>query len=84
MENLIYSLQLMSIGMGTVFVVLLLVIELGKGLIFLVNKFAPEEEKTQPKAVAPAPVSPKVAQAIAEAVKIITGGKGQVEKIEKQ
>lgn len=65
------------------FVVLILVIELGKGLIAFVNKFAPEEEKPAPKASGSA-VSPKVAQAIASAVNIITGGKGKVEKIEKQ
>lgn len=84
MENFIYALQLMGIGMGTVFVVLILVIELGKGLIALVNRFAPEEEKPQPKSAAPAAVLPNVAQAIAEAVNIVTGGKGKVEKIEKQ
>jgi len=83
MENFIYALQLMGIGMGTVFVVLILVIELGKGLIALVNKFAPEEEKPQPKS-APAAVAANVAQAIAQAVNVITGGKGKVEKIEKQ
>lgn len=83
MDNLIYALQLMGIGLGTVFVVLLLVIELGKALIAIVNKVAPEEEKPQPKAAQTA-VSPKVAAAIASAVNIITGGKGKVEKIEKQ
>lgn len=84
MENFIYALELMGIGMGTVFVVLILVIELGKALIAIVNKFAPEEEKTQPKAVASTAIMPNVAQAIAQAVNVITGGKGKVDKIEKQ
>ncbi|MCQ2369729.1 MAG: OadG family protein [Paludibacteraceae bacterium] len=84
MENFIYALELMGIGMGTVFVVLILVIELGKLLILLVNKVAPEEAKPQAKAAAPAAVTPNVAQAITQAVNMITGGKGKVEKIEKQ
>lgn len=84
MENFIYALELMGIGMGTVFVVLILVIELGKALIAIVNKVAPEEEKPQPKTAAPAAVLPNVAQAIAQAVNIITSGKGKVDKIEKQ
>lgn len=83
MENFIYALELMGIGMGTVFVVLILVIELGKALIAIVNKIAPDEEKPQPKA-ATAAVMPNVAQAIAQAVNMITGGKGKVDKIEKQ
>lgn len=84
MENFIYALELMGIGMGTVFVVLILVIELGKLLILLVNKVAPEDAKPQAKAAAPAAIMPNVAQAIAQAVNVITGGKGKVEKIEKQ
>lgn len=33
----------MIVGMATVFAILLIVIYLGKGLIALVNKYAPEE-----------------------------------------
>ncbi|MCQ2335709.1 MAG: OadG family protein [Paludibacteraceae bacterium] len=84
MENLIYALELMGIGMGTVFVVLILVIELGKLLILLVNKIAPEEAKPQAKSATPVAVMPNVAQAIAKAINTITEGKGKVEKIEKQ
>ena len=43
MENIEYALMLMVVGMATVFVILLVVINLGKVLITLVNKFAPEE-----------------------------------------
>ncbi len=84
MENFIYALELMGIGMGAVFVVLILVIELGKLLILLVNKIAPEEAKPQTKAVTPAAIPASVAQAIAQAVNIVTAGKGKVDKIEKQ
>ncbi len=84
MENFEEALSLMAIGMGTVFVVLLIVIFLGKLLIAVVNKIAPEEEKPKAKASAPAAVAPNIAKAIESAVMIITGGKGRVEKIEKQ
>lgn len=43
MENIETGLLLMVVGMTTVFAILLIVIYLGKGLITLVNKYAPEE-----------------------------------------
>ena len=43
MENIETGLLLMVVGMTTVFAILLIVINLGKGLIVLVNKYAPEE-----------------------------------------
>ena len=43
MENLNTALLLMVVGMTTVFAILLIVIYLGKGLILLVSKYAPEE-----------------------------------------
>lgn len=44
MENLETALLLMVVGMATVFAILLIVIYLGKLLISLVNKYAPEEQ----------------------------------------
>jgi oxaloacetate decarboxylase gamma subunit len=44
MENMETALLLLVVGMGTVFAILLLLIYLGKFLIALVNKYAPEEE----------------------------------------
>lgn len=76
--------------MTTVFAILLLVINIGKGLIVLVNKYAPEEA-TSPKAVprtTPLP-SPTAAlpneemAAIVAAVSLATGGRGKVTQIEK-
>lgn len=46
MENLNIAFMLMIVGMATVFAILLIVINLGKLLIALVNKYAPEELKT--------------------------------------
>lgn len=41
MENIETAILLMVVGMATVFVILLIVIYLGKLLITLVNKYAP-------------------------------------------
>lgn len=43
MENIGLALQLMVVGMVTVFIILMIVIQLGKWLIQIVNKVAPEE-----------------------------------------
>lgn len=83
MENLELALMLMVVGVASVFVILLIVIYLSQGMIWVVNKFAPEET---PKAKAPtaAPAADAGAMdAIKAAVEILTAGKGQVVKIEK-
>ena len=94
MENLETGLLLMVVGMLTVFAILLIVINLGKGLILLVNMYAPEEvvaKKAAPAvATVAAPVAatvptmaPTEAAAIVSAVSVLTAGKGKVVKIEK-
>ena len=82
MENIEYALMLMVVGMATVFVILLVVIYLGKLLITLVNKFAPEEAQKKASAAVPT-VDAGAMDAIKAAVDILTAGKGQVVKIEK-
>lgn len=90
MNNLELGLLLMVVGMTAVFAILLLVIGLGKGLIVLVNKYAPEEVVV--KAVSRAATgggnkdaaSLPATAAIISAVSVLTGGKGKVTKIEKQ
>ena len=47
MENIETAILLMVVGMATVFVILLIVIYLGKLLITLANKYAPEEVACQ-------------------------------------
>jgi len=74
---------LLVVGMGTVFVALLIIIYSDEGLIRLVNRFLPEDEKPTVDNKQTASVSPKTAQAISAAVQIITNNKGMVEKIEK-
>ncbi|MDO4164309.1 MAG: OadG family protein [Bacteroides sp.] len=85
MENLNTALLLMVVGMATVFAILLIVIYLGKGLIALVNKYAPEEVvPAKPSAThAPAPVPANIMAAITAAVTVVTHGKGKVTKVEK-
>ncbi|MDR2968344.1 MAG: OadG family protein [Tannerellaceae bacterium] len=70
MENIQTGLLLMLVGMTTVFIILLIVIYLGKVLIALVNRYAPEEIiiKKQAPVVASAAVAIAVAPAVAPAL----------------
>ena len=85
MENMETALLLLFVGMGTVFAILLLLIYLGKFLIALVNKYAPEEEvaakQIMPKG--PIPIPGNVLAAITAAVNVVTHGKGKITKVEK-
>jgi oxaloacetate decarboxylase gamma subunit len=84
MENLNTALILMIVGMVTVFIILLIVINLGKLLIALVNRYAPPEEAAQPKrSKAPAPIPSNVVAAITAAVNVVTHNKGRITNIEK-
>lgn len=86
MENLGLGLTLMAIGMVTVFVILLIVINLSKVLINIVNKVCPEEEAPKKKAApaaAPAPIDATVMGVIKATVAQITGGKGTVTNVTK-
>lgn len=86
MENIGLALQLMVVGMATVFIILLIVIQLGKWLISLVNKFAPAEAPvTHRTAKQPqhSDIAPQTVAIIRSAVEQITNGKGQVKHIER-
>ncbi len=87
MNNFELGLLLMVVGMVTVFAILLLVIGLGKSLIVLVNKYAPEEvviKAARRAAVKEDDALPQsTTAAIVSAVSILTGGYGKVTKIEK-
>ncbi len=85
MENLETALLLMVVGMSTVFVILLIVIYLGKLLINLVNKYAPEEAlpAKQTASSAPVVIPGNILAAITAAVNVVTHGKGKVTKVEK-
>ncbi|MCF8361558.1 MAG: OadG family protein [Prolixibacteraceae bacterium] len=84
-ENFELALQLLGIGMVTVFIILFLVILIGSAIIKFVNRFVPEAPKvvsTRGGVSAGIP-SGKMA-AIVAAVKIATNGKGKVTSIEKE
>ena len=83
MENLEIALMLMVVGMATVFVILLIVIYLGKGLIAIVNRIAPEEASKKKTSIVAPTTDAGAMDAIKAAVDILTAGKGQVVKIEK-
>lgn len=85
MENLETALLLMVVGMTTVFVILLIVIYLGKILIKLVNKYAPEEVSSARQVVPQrsAPITGDIMAVITATVNVVTLGKGKVSKIEK-
>jgi len=81
------ALQLMVVGMLTVFSILLIVILLGTLLIKLVNKYAPEEVQAK-KPIASAnnavqQVDATVKAVIDATIAQITGGKGRASKITK-
>ena len=78
------ALQLMGIGMITVFIILSLVVLIGNLIIRFVNKYLPEEISRKVESVAgkTAAFNPRKMAAIVSAVKITTGGRGQVSKIE--
>lgn len=84
MENLDIALLLMVVGMVTVFAILFIVIYIGKLLIALVNRYAPEEVVTRKDGtLPPAPVPANILAAINAAVSVVTHGKGKVAKVEK-
>lgn len=84
MEYIETGLLLMFVGMTTVFIILLIVINLGKLLITLVNKYAPEEAVPVKGPNGPAPIQPHVLAAITAAVNVVTHNKGRVVKVERK
>lgn len=79
MENILLGLQLMLIGMVTVFVILTFVILCSRLLIVLLNKFLPAEE-VRKNADTTEEVPMDILQA---AVNQITGGKGRIVNVTK-
>lgn len=83
MEFLGLAIQLMVVGMVTVFIILLIVIQLGKWLIQAVNKFALPETvatKTVPTAQT---IDAQTMSVLQAAINEITGGKGHIKKAER-
>ncbi len=86
MENLNIGLELMVVGMCTVFLILLIVIWGGNLLINLVNKIAPEEAEAPAKAAktgTTTAVDGTTMSVLQEVVSKITGGKGHIASVKK-
>ena len=80
------ALQLLIVGMLTVFAVLLIVINLGTLLICAVNKWAPDEtvaKQAAPAQKAIASIDATTKAIIDATISQITGGKGRASKITK-
>jgi len=86
MNDMGIALELLGVGMVTVFLILSLVVILGNLIIRFVNRFIPEVQKTavSMSASALSEIDPKKQAAIASAVNLVTKGSGRVIRIEKQ
>lgn len=84
MENISIALQLMVVGMVTVFLILLLIIQFSKWLIAFVNRVIPEEQAPQKSAPSDEKATDALTQRVLqEAVTQITAGKGRITEIRK-
>ena len=76
------ALMLLVVGMGTVFIVLLLIIFCSRGLISLINRWFPEKSAPIAEKIEEA-IPSRIIAAITTAVKIASDGKAKIIKIEK-
>ena len=85
MNDMGVALELLGVGMITVFTILALVVILGQLIIRFVNKFMPGVEPVLAvqKESMTSEINPKKMAAIVSAVKIVTDGTGRVTKIER-
>ena len=86
MSNFEIALQLLGIGMITVFAILFLVVFIGSTIIKVVNRYMPELEKTniaKVQTTSSLAIDSRKVSAIVAAVQSVTQGKGKVVKIEK-
>jgi oxaloacetate decarboxylase (Na+ extruding) subunit gamma len=79
------ALQLMFIGMLTVFLILLLVVVIGNLIVRFVNKYVQESVIVQKSNnVELQAIEPRKMAAIVSAVQIVTNGRGKVVKVDKK
>lgn len=85
MSDIGIALEMMGVGMITVFIILSLVVMIGNLIIRFVNKYLPEEisQKVRQVTDKTSGLNPRKVAAIVSAVKIVTEGKGRVTNIEK-
>jgi oxaloacetate decarboxylase gamma subunit len=82
-ETFEFAIELLGVGMVTVFIILFLVVLVGNLIIAFVNRFFPESivAKTTPSNRS---ISTSKTAAIVAAVNIVTSGQGRVVNIEKK
>jgi oxaloacetate decarboxylase gamma subunit len=85
MNDMGVALELLGVGMVTVFIILALVVILGNLIIRFVNRFMPEVQKVAASVneVVLPEISQKKMAVIVSAVNKLTNGTGRVNKIEK-
>lgn len=85
MSNLQTGLLLFAIGFPSVFIILSLVMALGRILIDVTNRFkSSDNQKDDLVTSVSESLSPKKITAIVSAISIVTQGRGSVSKIEKK
>ena len=80
------ALELLAVGMGTVFFILALVVFMGTQLINVVNRWMPApvlSKVSAPASSSGSAIQPGVIAAIVGAVDIVTEGKGKVDHVER-
>lgn len=79
------ALELLGVGMITVFVILALVVIIGNLIIIVVNKYIGEEIRPLAKTLGSSDdeISPKKLAVIASAVNVVTKGTGHVVNVKK-
>jgi len=87
-EELAQAFYLLAVGMIAVFTVLGLVVLLGNGLIWAINRYFPVRESVTPRPLSTeihpassAPTNPVVLAVIAAAVEEATDGRGYIQSI---
>lgn len=86
-EEFSLALQLLGIGMGTVFLILSFVVLSGNALIRIVNRYMPapaKAPKSTPRTGGGSAIAPDTLAAIVAAVDSVTDGKGKITSIEKK
>lgn len=82
-SNFELALELLGIGMITVFSVLFLVVFVGNMIVKVVNRYMPEVQVVTQKRQSSSAINVNTMAAIVAAIQSVTHGKGKVVKVEK-
>ena len=79
-DNIALGLQLLAVGMVSVFLILGLVVALGRLLIYAVNKVSPDTDVSSSSSEL---ISKKKLAVLSSVVEIVTKGKGVIQSVKK-